>query len=59
MPISKFNLAKISGIVTCVPKNFKKIEDDVDEIYGGDIKKVERIKRVPGINIFRERHAGI
>ena len=32
MPISKFNLAKISGIVTCVPKNFRKIEDEVDEI---------------------------
>ena len=48
MPISKFNLAKISGIVTCVPKNFKKIEDDVDEIYGGDIKKVERNKKMVG-----------
>ena len=53
MPISKFNLAKISGIVTCVPKNFKKIEDDVDEIYGGDVEKVERIKKSMGL---KKRH---
>ena len=53
MPISKFNSAKISGIATCIPKNFRKIEDDIDLIYDGDIKKVERIKKSLG---FEKRH---
>ncbi len=49
MPVSRFHNAKISGIVTCVPENFRNIEDDVDTLYGGDIKQVERIKKSVGL----------
>jgi 3-oxoacyl-[acyl-carrier-protein] synthase-3 len=50
MPISKFNSAKISGIVTCLPKNSIRIEDEVDTLYNGDFQKVERIKKSMGLN---------
>lgn len=50
MPATKFNKAKISGIVTAVPENFKKLEDDVDTLYDGDIKQVNRIKKSIGLD---------
>lgn len=49
MPISKFKQAKVSGIVTCVPENYRNIEDDVDLLYNGDIKQVNRIKKSIGL----------
>jgi 3-oxoacyl-[acyl-carrier-protein] synthase III len=48
--ISKFNKAKISGIVTCVPENFRKIDDDIDVLYNGNIKQVNRIKKSIGLD---------
>ena len=50
MPISKFNKARISGIVTCVPENFRKIDDDIDVLYNGDTKQVSRIKKTIGLD---------
>lgn len=51
MAKSSFNKAKILGIVSCVPENFKKIDDDTDTLYNGDTKQVQRIKKSIGLNI--------
>ena len=45
MAKSVFTKAKISGIVTCVPENFRLLEDEVDILYSGNIKQVNRIKK--------------
>lgn len=50
MAQSIFTKAKISGIVTCVPENNRFLEDEVDVLYGGDIKQVNRIKKSIGLN---------
>lgn len=50
MAVSKFKKGKISGIVTCVPENFRKLEDDVDTLYNGDLKQVNRIKKSIGLD---------
>ena len=50
MSKSVFNKAKVSGIVTCVPENFRLLEDEVDILYGGDLKKINRIKKSIGLN---------
>jgi len=50
MPVAKFNQAKINGIVTCVPENFRRIDEDVDSLYNGNIKQVERIKKTIGLD---------
>jgi len=50
MPQALFNHAKIAGIVTVVPKNYRDIDEDVDLLYNGDIKQVERIKKSIGLN---------
>jgi len=50
MSKSIFTKVKVSGVVSCVPKNFKLLEDEVDTLYGGDIKKVNRIKKTIGLN---------
>ena len=49
MPISKFNKVKISGIVICVPENSRNIGDNVDLLYNGDTKQVNRIKKSIGL----------
>ena len=46
MSKSVFNKAKVSGIVTCVPENFRLLEDEVDILYGGDLKKLIELKKV-------------
>ena len=50
MAKSIFTKAKVSGIVTCVPQNHRFLEDEVDILYGGDIKQVNRIKKSIGLN---------
>ncbi len=50
MAKSIFTKAKISGIVTCVPDNYRVLEDEVDILYNGDIKQVNRIKKSIGLN---------
>ncbi len=49
MSKSVFTKAKVSGTVACVPENFRLLEDEVDLLYGGDIKKVSRIKKSIGL----------
>lgn len=50
MAQSVFTKAKVSGIVTCVPENHRLLEDEVDILYNGDIKQVNRIKKSIGLN---------
>ncbi|WP_419773860.1 3-oxoacyl-[acyl-carrier-protein] synthase III C-terminal domain-containing protein [Halarcobacter sp.] len=50
MAKSTFNKAKVSAIVTCVPENHRFLEDDIDTLYNGDIKQVNRIKKSIGLN---------
>jgi len=50
MATSKFNSAKISGIVTCIPQNFRTLDDELDTLYNGDVKQVERIKKSIGLD---------
>jgi 3-oxoacyl-[acyl-carrier-protein] synthase-3 len=50
VPKSKFTKAKISGIVTCIPENYRLLDEEVDALYNGDLKKVNRIKRSIGLN---------
>ena len=50
MTKSVFKKAKISGIVTCVPENFRLLEDEIDILYNGDVKQVDRIKKSIGLN---------
>ena len=50
MAKSIFTKANISGIVTCVPENYRLLEDEVDILYNGDIKQVNRIKKSIGLN---------
>jgi len=50
MPVAIFKHAKISGIVTCVPENFRRIDDDIDLLYAGNVKQVARIKKTIGLD---------
>ncbi len=47
---STFNCSTIHSIVTCVPEKTILLEDQVDLLYGGDIKKVQRIKKAIGLH---------
>lgn len=49
MPQSCFNETKIAGIVTCVPPLEKCIDDEV-ELFGGNVKQIERLKKTIGLN---------
>ncbi len=49
MPSNNFSDIKISGSVTVVPKVKRSIEEDI-ELYGGNYKQVERLKRTLGFN---------
>lgn len=50
MAKSTFTKGKITGIATCIPENFRMLEDDVDTLYNGDMKQVNRIKKSIGLN---------
>ncbi|MBD1152580.1 ketoacyl-ACP synthase III [Pelagibacterales bacterium SAG-MED22] len=50
MTKSTFKKVKISGITTCVPENFRLLDDEIDILYDGDIKQVDRIKKSIGLN---------
>lgn len=50
MPKSKFSKARITGIVTCIPENYKLIDDELYTLYNGDKKQLERIKKNIGLN---------
>ncbi len=49
MAKAKFTKTKISGIVTVIP-HIKKCIDDEVELFGGDAKQIERIKKTIGLN---------
>ena len=50
MANSFFEKVKISGIVTCVPEHFRLLDEEIDNLYNGDIKQVNRIKKTIGLN---------
>lgn len=49
MANTSFNNVKITGIVTVVPNIIKSIDDEVD-LYGGNLKQIERIKKSIGLD---------
>lgn len=49
MANTKFKNVKISGIVTVVPQIEKSIDDEID-LYGGNEKQIERIKKAIGLD---------
>ena len=48
-----FKKPAITGIVTCVPEKFLKIEDEVDTLYEGNLQTVDAIKKSIGL---QKRH---
>ncbi|ADE55388.1 ketoacyl-ACP synthase III [Coraliomargarita akajimensis] len=57
MPQSSFQGVRISGIVTCVPTTEKCIDDEL-ELFGGNVKQIERLKKTIGLNKRRVVDAG-
>lgn len=53
MAKSIFRKAKVTGIATCVPDKFINIEDELYNLYDGNIKTVEAIKKNIGL---QKRH---
>ncbi len=53
MPRAKFTKAKIRGIVSSIPQIEKRIDDEKD-LYGGNIKLIEKIKKMVGLNVRYE-----
>lgn len=49
MANTKFKNVKVSGIVTVVPQIEKSIDDEI-ELYGGNEKQIERIKKAIGLD---------
>jgi 3-oxoacyl-[acyl-carrier-protein] synthase III len=49
MANTSFNNVKISGIVTVVPQIVKSIDDEID-LYGGNQKQIDRIKKAIGLD---------
>jgi len=49
MASTKFKNVKISGIVTVVPQIEKSIDNEID-LYGGNKKQIERIKKAIGLD---------
>lgn len=44
-----FSKVKISAITSAVPENYKQVDDEID-LYGGNKKQIERIKKTIGLN---------
>ncbi len=49
MPKCRFQDVKITGIVTCVPPHEKCLDDEL-ELFGGNIKQLERLKKTIGLH---------
>ena len=49
MAKSCFKNARISGLVACIPRREKSIDDEV-ELFGGNVRQVERLKKTIGLN---------
>jgi len=50
MPNSRFSRVSIAGIACRIP-NIKKCIDDEVELFGGNIKQINRIKKTIGLNV--------
>lgn len=48
---SIFKKAQIQAISTCIPNQKITLEEQVDLLYGGDIKKAQRIKKSIGLDV--------
>ena len=49
MAVNQFADISLGGSVTVVPPNVRSIEDDV-ELFGGNIRQIERLKKTLGLN---------
>lgn len=49
MPKCRFQDVKIAGIVTCVPRAEKCIDDELN-LFGGNLKQLERLKKTIGLS---------
>jgi len=49
MPKAFFESVRISGVVTCVPRQEKSIDDEV-KLFGGNVRQIERLKKTIGLN---------
>jgi 3-oxoacyl-[acyl-carrier-protein] synthase-3 len=49
MPANQFLDISLTGSVTVVPPNVRSIEEDVD-LFGGNIRQIERLKKTLGLN---------
>ena len=49
MPKCCFHDVEIAGIVTCVPKQERCIDDEL-ELFGGNVKQLERLKKTIGLH---------
>lgn len=58
MPNSCFENVRIRGVVTCVPSTEKSIDDEVD-LFGGNLKQIERLKRTIGLDRRRVVEPGV
>ena len=58
MPKAKLKAAAITGIITCVPRDEKRIDDDL-ELLGGNLAQIERIKATIGLDRRRVALAAI
>lgn len=57
MAKSRFNRAKVTGVVTCVPQTEKCIDDEI-ELFGGNAKQIARLKKTIGLNKRRVVDSG-
>lgn len=58
MPKSSFTSAAVTGIVTCVPRDERRIDDEV-ELLGGNATQIERIKATIGLDRRRIAPEGV
>lgn len=49
MPKCRFQDVKVAGVVTCVPADEKCIDDELD-LFGGNAKQLERLKKTIGLS---------
>jgi 3-oxoacyl-[acyl-carrier-protein] synthase-3 len=58
MPKSQFQRALLRGLVTCVPRTERRIDDEV-ELFGGNARQIARIKKTIGLDRRRVVEPGV
>jgi 3-oxoacyl-[acyl-carrier-protein] synthase III len=58
MPSGTFNHVRVSGVVTCIPRDVRSIDDELD-LYGGNVAQLERIKKTIGLGTRRVVSPGV